>query len=135
MSMTMYSPARILVAPSGFKESLSAVEVADGIAAGARRVLPGVRVDQFPVPDGGEGTLEILSQRPNSRFHNSHVTGPVGQEVRSRWLEFTGDSDEGSIAVIEMASTAGLSLVPRDMNRHGFVATVRLAEPPSQVTR
>lgn len=133
MSMTMYSPARILVAPSGFKESLSAVEVADGIAAGARRVLPGVRVDQFPVPDGGEGTLEILSQRPNSRFHTSQVTGPVGQAVRSRWLEFTGASDEDSIAIIEMASTAGLSLVPRDMRDPGATTTTGVGQQLAEI--
>ena len=44
----LYAPERILVAPSGFKESLSAIEVADAIAAGIRRVLPGSRVDTFP---------------------------------------------------------------------------------------
>ncbi len=133
MPMTMYSPTRILVAPSGFKESLSAVEVADGIAAGVRRVLPGVRVDQFPVPDGGEGTLEILSLRPNTRFHRSKVTGPVGDQVRSRWLEFTGDTPEESVAVIEMASTAGLSLVPRDMRDPGATATTGVGEQLAEI--
>ena len=44
--MPMYMPERILVAPSGFKESLSAVDVADAIAAGVRRVYPGVRIDR-----------------------------------------------------------------------------------------
>ena len=53
--MPMYMPERILVAPSGFKESLSAVDVADAIAAGVRRVYPGVRIDRQPIPDGGEG--------------------------------------------------------------------------------
>ena len=51
--MPMYMPERILVAPSGFKESLSAVDVADAIAAGVRRVYPGVRIDRQPIPDGG----------------------------------------------------------------------------------
>ncbi|MGV9899816.1 glycerate kinase, partial [Streptomyces tendae] len=31
---------RVVVAPSGFKESLSAQAAADAIAAGVRRVLP-----------------------------------------------------------------------------------------------
>lgn len=109
--MTMYLPARILVAPSGFKESLSAVEVAESIAAGVRRVLPGVRVDLYPVPDGGEGTVEILAGRPGAVTHAAQVTGPVGQQVQATWLEFP---DQG-VAVMEMASAAGLSLVPREL--------------------
>ena len=108
--MTLYLPERILVAPSGFKESLSAVDVSDSIAAGVRRVLPGVRVDTFPVPDGGEGTLEILSSRSGTLLHTEQVMGPVGKEVTAQWLEYV---DEG-VGVIEMAQAAGLSLVPRD---------------------
>lgn len=109
--MTMYLPERVLVSPSGFKESLSAVDVADSIAAGVRRVLPGVRVDLYPVPDGGEGTIEILATRPGTVVHTTRVTGPVGKKVTATWLEFPEDS----VAVIEMASAAGLSLVPRDL--------------------
>ena len=51
----MNVPGRVLIAPSGFKESLSAEQVADAIAAGVRRALPGVVVDRVPVVDGGEG--------------------------------------------------------------------------------
>lgn len=109
--MTMYLPERVLVSPSGFKESLSAVDVADSIAAGVRRVLPGVRVDLYPVPDGGEGTVEILAQRLGTVTHTTKVTGPVGKKVTATWLEFPAES----VAVLEMASAAGLSLVPRDL--------------------
>ena len=34
---------RVLVAPSGFKESLDAEQVARAISAGVRRAVPGVR--------------------------------------------------------------------------------------------
>ena len=102
--MPMYMPERILVAPSGFKESLSAVDVADAIAAGVRRVYPGVRIDSQPIPDGGEGTIEILSTRPT-------------------WLELANKT-----AVVEMASAAGLSLVPSDMRDPGMTSTVGVGE-------
>lgn len=82
----LYAPERILVAPSGFKESLSAIEVADAIAAGIRRVLPGSRVDTFPVPDGGEGTVDILAQRQGAVTHTETVMGPVGKKVQATWL-------------------------------------------------
>ena len=117
--MTIFVPERILVAPSGFKESLSAVEVADAIAAGIRRVLPGTRVDTFPVPDGGEGTVEILASRPGAVLHTASVTGPVGQPVRAQWVEFP----DAGVAVCEMASAAGLSLVPTDQRDPGSTTT------------
>ena len=122
--MTMYLPERILVAPSGFKESLSAVEVADAIAAGIRRVLPGVRVDTFPVPDGGEGTIDILAKRPGTKTHQIKVTGPVGKKVTATWLEFTNEK----VAVMEMASAAGLKLVPKKLRDPGLTTTYGVGE-------
>lgn len=122
--MTMYLPERILVAPSGFKESLSAVEVADAIAAGIRRVLPGVRVDTFPVPDGGEGTVALLAQRPGTTTHQIEVTGPVGKKVTATWLEFPQEK----VAVLEMASAAGLRLVPRELRDPGATTTYGVGE-------
>ena len=46
---------RVLIAPSGFKESLGADEVADCIASGVRRAVPDALIRKAPVPDGGEG--------------------------------------------------------------------------------
>jgi glycerate 2-kinase len=43
---------RILVAPSDFKESLGADEVADSIEAGILRVLPDAEVLKAPMADG-----------------------------------------------------------------------------------
>ncbi len=117
-------PNRILVAPSGVKESLSAVEVADAISAGLRRALPGLRVDSFPVPDGGEGTVEILSKRADARTQRSRVTGPVKQQVTATWVLL----DDGNTAVIEMASAAGLSLVPKDSRNPAKTTTVGVGE-------
>ncbi|WP_066589336.1 glycerate kinase [Corynebacterium provencense] len=113
--MTIYLPERVLVCPSGFKESLSAVDVADAIAAGVLRTLPGVRVDTFPVPDGGEGTVEILSRSAGTTVHTATVTGPTGEPVTARWLEYR----DRSTAVIEMAQAAGLRLVPSDRRDPG----------------
>lgn len=122
--MPMYMPERILLAPSGFKESLSAVDVADAIAAGVRRVYPGVRIDRQPIPDGGEGTIEILSTRPDAIPHHKKVQGPIeGQSVAATWLELANKT-----AVVEMASAAGLSLVPSDMRDPGMTSTVGVGE-------
>ena len=48
----------VLVAPSGFKESLGVKEVAEAIAVGVHRAMPGANVLKAPMADGGEGFVE-----------------------------------------------------------------------------
>ncbi|WP_208865071.1 glycerate kinase, partial [Streptomyces lividans] len=57
----------VVVAPSGFKESLSARAAADAIAAGVRRVLPDAEIDRIPLVDGGEGTAVALASATGGR--------------------------------------------------------------------
>ncbi|UVE94577.1 glycerate kinase [Dietzia sp. B32] len=122
----MYLPDRILVAPSGFKESLDAIEVADAIAAGVRRALPGVHVSTLPVPDGGEGTVSILAATTGGVTTETVVTGPVGLPVTATWVMLGGSGPR--TAVIEMAAAAGLSLVPHDLRDPGETTTRGVGE-------
>lgn len=102
----------ILIAPSGFKESLSVGDVTSAIAQGVRRAMPDARILSAPMVDGGEGTTEALVQATGGRLHRAIVTGPVGDPVPGFWGELGGGGPR--TAVIEMAAAAGLSLVPRD---------------------
>ncbi|MDO4784862.1 MAG: glycerate kinase [Propionibacteriaceae bacterium] len=120
--MTITMPHRILVAPSGFKESLSAGEVADAIARGARRCLPGVVVETIPMVDGGEGTAAALADMTGGKLVPVTVCGPVGVDVESH-IALLGGELAGTVA-IDMASAAGLRLVPRDL-RDPTVTTTR----------
>lgn len=124
--MSIHIPRRILVAPSGFKESLSAEAVASAIAAGIRRVIPGVQVDEYPVPDGGEGTAQVLAATTGGRLESAWVTGPVGEPVRAHWAQLGGNG--AGTAVVEMAAAAGLSLVPRDQRDPGSTTTRGVGE-------
>ncbi|QMU96134.1 glycerate kinase [Microbacterium esteraromaticum] len=119
--MSIRIPQRILVAPSGFKESLSAEAVAHAIASGLRRVIPGVHVDEYPVPDGGEGTAAALAAATGGELVPMTVTGPVGELVRAHWARLGGAAS--GTAVVEMASAAGLRLVPRDRRDPGATTT------------
>jgi glycerate kinase len=53
---------RILIAPSGFKESLGPEHIADAIEAGIRQVLDEnhVVIRKLPLHDGGEGFTRAL---------------------------------------------------------------------------
>ena len=102
----------IVIAPSGFKESLSSNDVADHIAAGIKRVMPDARLVSAPMADGGEGFTEALVEATGGTLHRLSVTGPVGDPVDS-FFGFLGGRARKT-AVIEMAAAAGLRLVPRD---------------------
>ncbi|WP_311244638.1 glycerate kinase [Microbacterium sp. WCS2018Hpa-23] len=124
--MSIHIPQRILIAPSGFKESLSAEVVAQAIASGVRRVIPGVQVDEFPVPDGGEGTAVALAAATGGELVPLTVTGPVGAPVAAHWARLGGHAR--GTAVVEMASAAGLRLVPRDRRDPGETTTRGVGE-------
>ncbi|MCO5154556.1 MULTISPECIES: glycerate kinase family protein [unclassified Shinella] len=102
----------VLVAPSGFKESLSADEAADCIATGVHRAFPNATILKAPMADGGEGFTRALVKATGGTLHNLSVTGPIGEPVEAHF-GFLGGCSEPT-AVIEMAAAAGLSLVPRD---------------------
>ncbi len=102
----------VLVAPSGFKESLGAREVSEHIATGILRVMPEARVLKAPMVDGGEGFTEALVEATGGALRTVRVTGPVGEPVDS-FFGFLGGRARKT-AVIEMAAAAGLRLVPRD---------------------
>ncbi len=102
----------VLVAPSGFKESLDARACADRIAEGIALVAPEARIVKAPMADGGEGFTEALVDATGGTLHAVEVTGPVGVPVRAQF-GFLGGRERRT-AVLEMAAAAGLRLVPKD---------------------
>ncbi|WP_149822596.1 glycerate kinase [Streptomyces tailanensis] len=120
---------RVAVAPSGFKESLSAEAAAEAIAAGVRRVVPDAEVDLIPLVDGGEGTAAALAASTGGRLVALPATGPIGEPVGTHFaLLGTGDTEEPGTAVVEMAAVAGLSLVPRGLRDPGATTTYGVGE-------
>jgi glycerate kinase len=101
---------KIIAAPNAFKESLSAVGVAQSIAQGVHRVLPNAQVVQVPVADGGDGTVEALVAATKGRIIKKRVTGPLGEPVEA----YFGLLGDGYTAVVEMATASGLHLVPNN---------------------
>ncbi|MFF5478897.1 glycerate kinase [Streptomyces sp. NPDC012935] len=115
---------RVVVAPSGFKESLSAQAAADAIADGVRRALPDVVIDLIPLVDGGEGTATALAAATGGRLVALPATGPVGEPLGTHFA-LLGSRDT---AVVEMAAVAGLSLVPRTLRDPGATTTYGVGE-------
>ncbi len=112
---------KIVIAPSGFKESLSAEEAAKIIAKGVRNILPDALIAEVPLGDGGEGFTRTMMSATGGKIHKVPATGPTGKPIESHFGIFT-DDDGKQVAVLEMAAAAGLSLVPKD-ERDPFATT------------
>lgn len=98
---------RVLIAVDKFKGSLTAVEVAERIAAGLRRTVPDVEVESVPVADGGDGTVDAAVAAGFDRREVT-VTGPLGEPVRAAYALRSADG----AAVVEMAEASGLRHLP-----------------------
>ncbi|HEX5568911.1 MAG TPA: glycerate kinase [Streptomyces sp.] len=95
----------MLIAADKFKGSLTAVEVAEHVAAGLRRVRPEAVVEALPVADGGDGTVAAAVAGGFTRRETT-VTGPLGEPVTAAYALRDGT------AVVEMAEASGLQRLP-----------------------
>ncbi|MBT2567978.1 glycerate kinase [Arthrobacter sp. ISL-85] len=102
---------RTLIAPDKFKGSLTAGEVARALAAGLRSAadVPGaagaVQCELLPLADGGDGSVDAAVAAGFTR-RTYTVAGPTGQPVLAS-IAF-----DGTTAVVEVANTCGLALLP-----------------------
>lgn len=101
---------RVTIATDSFKGSLSSIAAGEGIEAGIRRVYPEAQVDIRPAADGGEGTIEALVEGMNGTVYEELVTGPLGTPVLAKY----GIIEESQTAILEMAQSSGLTLVPEE---------------------
>lgn len=95
---------KIVISPDSFKECLPAWKVAEALATGWRKVLPGSQLVCLPVADGGEGTLETLIHATDGTFYTKKVTGPLGESIHAQY----GILGNQTTAVIELAQASGL---------------------------
>ncbi|SUB32896.1 glycerate kinase [[Pasteurella] mairii] len=99
---------KIIIAPDSFKESLTALEVAEAIETGFKRIFPHAEYVKVPMADGGEGTVQSLVDATQGKLMQTEVTTPLGNKVMATW----GLSGDKQTAIIEMAAASGLHLVP-----------------------
>ena len=99
---------KVVIAPQAFKGNLSAEEAAQAIARGVALADPAAQSTLTPVADGGDGTLDVLVEATGGQVFSSRVTGPLGEEVTSRW----GAMGDGETALVEIALVSGLAMAP-----------------------
>ncbi len=102
--------APIVLAPNAFKGTLSPDAAARAMAAGVELACPGRPVFMRPLPDGGDGTLEVLLAALGGERYEFDVTDACGL-TRKAPLALLGRGRR-RVAVIESAQVLGLALNP-----------------------
>lgn len=114
----------IVIAIDSFKGCISSVDSGRLLKQAIEEVYPGDVVSVFPLADGGEGTVDAMTQGLNGRIVKVPVTGPLGTKVESRY----GLLPDTKTAVIEMADASGLPLVPPEKRNPLHTTTYGLGE-------
>ncbi len=109
---------KVVVAPDKFRGSQSAPQAARAIARGVRKAAPDAQVDEVPMADGGEGTVDALVAATGGSVRKVRVTGPLGAPVVAR-VGLLGNRT----AVLEMADASGNLLVPPDQRDPTWTTT------------
>lgn len=99
---------KIVIAPDSFKESLTALEVAQAIQTGFARIFPNAEYCLVPMADGGEGSVQSLIDATGGSLQKITVKAPLANQTEA----FFGLSGDKQTAFIEMAAASGLHLVP-----------------------
>jgi len=97
---------KILCIPDSFKGTLSSAQIIHTVTTVMQKHLPEVQVLGIEVADGGEGSVDAFLSITGGEKIVCEVSGPRFERIES----FYGILP-GKIAVIEMASCAGLPLV------------------------
>lgn len=104
---------KIVTAIDSFKGSMTSIEAGNAFSDGFHRVFPDAEIIVRPLADGGEGTVEALTNGMNGHLEHVMVSGPFGQPVDCAY----GLIQDSMTAVIEMSGAAGITLVPaEDLN-------------------
>ncbi len=101
---------RVIVAMDSMKGCLSSLEAGQALREGILRADPEAEVLVRPLADGGEGTVATLKAGLGGTIRQVRVSGHLGEPVEAEY----GVLPDGVTAVLEMASAAGLTLVPPD---------------------
>ena len=109
---------KVVIAIDSLKGSLSSMEAGMAIKDGILAAKPDAEVIVKPLADGGEGTTDALIEGMNGERIDLTVTDPMHTPVDA----YYGYLKDTNTAVMEMASAAGITLVP-DSEKNPLLAT------------
>lgn len=115
---------KIVIAIDSFKGSMSTLVAGEAVKEGIKRVYPDAEAVVCPLADGGEGTVRAIYASLGAELVRICVTGPLGEPVEAEYAYRKSDG----LAIMEMASAAGLPLVPEDRRDPRYTTTYGVGE-------
>lgn len=100
---------KVVIAMDSFKGSLSSQKAGNAVKDGLLKVFKDANCVVSPIADGGEGTVDALTEGLGGDFVYANVSGPLGETVSAKY-----GIVNGSTAVMEMSAAAGITLVPKE---------------------
>jgi glycerate 2-kinase len=124
------SAVKFLIAPDKFKGSMTARAVSECIAQTISKRYPSASIEQRPIADGGDGSLEILLDH-GFKPVRVHTYNALMEPVEA--IYGLQKKDNRSIAFLEMASICGIaSLQGRELQPQ-FASSYGLGDVAYQV--
>jgi glycerate 2-kinase len=120
--------ARTLACPASLKGVLSAREAATALAEGLREWSD---VDELPVADGGEGTLDVLQPGLGAEWREAAVHDAFGRPRQARWLQLP--TGEATIEAAEAIPLDPQRLDPIAASSRGLGELIRAVGRPSHL--
>lgn len=103
---------KVILIPDSFKGTLSSIEICDIMKEIIYKNFPDCLILSIPVADGGEGSVDCFLSALGGEKIYTKAKNPYFESMDS----FYGLIEDGKVAVIEMASCAGLPLVENRKN-------------------
>lgn len=100
----------VVVAMDSFKGSMTSLEAGNAVKEAILNFDKSANVDVYPIADGGEGTVNVFSQSFDGEEKSVEVTGPLGNKIIAKYYVLKDNT-----AIIEIASAAGINLIPEDI--------------------
>ena len=113
---------KIIVAVDSFKGSLTSLEVGRAVEIGIKKAAPEAEIKIYPMTDGGEGFCKILTDGLGGKIQMIKVAGALGNRVGGVF------SEVGNLAIIEVATVAGLAQVPKNLRNPMRTTTFGVGE-------
>ncbi|HPD99882.1 MAG TPA: glycerate kinase [Bacillota bacterium] len=113
---------KFIVSMDSFKGSLNQKELGVIIENKIKSLLPDSTVINFPMADGGEGTLDCFIESLDAEIVNVEIHDPLMRKCKTYY------AIKGNTAIIEMAKASGLTLLKNEERSIKFTTTYGVGE-------
>ncbi len=113
---------KVMIAIDSFKGSLSSLEAGNAIAEGIKLANANIKTEVCPLADGGEGTVKALTWGMGGEIQTITANNPLGEKIECQY------GIAGQTAIIEIASTAGLTLIEQQKRNPLYTTTYGVGE-------